>query len=118
MNKKLFALLLAFVSATAFAKLPPLNDEAKAKAEEAKAKTAHTGKVDAYLLCKSQDKWLPTCKRPTKPKPASLRPLHLVLTQVSLSTHHQRLRLLHPLRQHQRQPWQQHPPKQQRLLHR
>ena len=56
MNKALFALILAAVSATAFAKLPPLNDEAKAKAEEAKAKTAHTGKVDAYLLCKSQDK--------------------------------------------------------------
>ena len=56
MNKALFALILAAASATAFAKLPPLNDEAKAKAEEAKAKTAHTGKVDAYLLCKSQDK--------------------------------------------------------------
>ena len=56
MNKALFALILAAASATAFAKLPPLNDEAKAKAEEAKAKTAHTGKVDAYLLCKSQEK--------------------------------------------------------------
>ena len=56
MNKKLFALLLALVSATAFAKLPPLNDEAKAKADEAKAKTAHTAKADAYALCKSQDK--------------------------------------------------------------
>nr|WP_315262010.1 hypothetical protein [uncultured Limnohabitans sp.] len=56
MNKALFALILAAVSATAFAKLPPLNDEAKAKADEAKAKTAHTAKVEAYLLCKSQDK--------------------------------------------------------------
>ncbi len=56
MNKALFALLLAAVSATAFAKLPPLSDEAKAKADEAKAKTAHTAKADAYLLCKSQDK--------------------------------------------------------------
>lgn len=56
MNKALFALILAAVSATAFAKLPPLNDEAKAKAEEAKAQTAHTAKADAYLLCKSQDK--------------------------------------------------------------
>jgi hypothetical protein len=56
MNKALFALLLAVASATAFAKLPPLSDEAKAKADEGKAKTAHTGKVDAYLLCKSQDK--------------------------------------------------------------
>ncbi|BDU56453.1 MULTISPECIES: hypothetical protein [unclassified Limnohabitans] len=56
MNKALFALILAAVSATAFAKLPPLNDEAKAKADEAKAKTAHTAKAEAYLLCKSQDK--------------------------------------------------------------
>ncbi len=56
MNKALFALILAAVSATAFAKLPPLNDEAKAKADEAKAKTAHTAKANGYLLCKSQDK--------------------------------------------------------------
>jgi hypothetical protein len=56
MNKALFALTLACLSATAFAKLPPLNDEAKAKADEAKAKTAYTAKVDAYALCKSQDK--------------------------------------------------------------
>jgi hypothetical protein len=56
MNKTLFALLLAALSATAFAKLPPPSDEAKAKAEEAKAKTAHAGKVDGYALCKSQDK--------------------------------------------------------------
>jgi hypothetical protein len=38
------------------AKLPPPGDEAKAKAAEAAAKTAHNGKVDAYLLCKSMDK--------------------------------------------------------------
>jgi hypothetical protein len=56
MNKQLFALILAAVSATAMAKLPPPNDEAKAKAAEAAAKTAHAGKVDNYLLCKSQDK--------------------------------------------------------------
>lgn len=40
----------------ATAKLPPLGDEAKAKASEAAAKTAWAGKVDNYLLCKSQDK--------------------------------------------------------------
>jgi hypothetical protein len=38
------------------AKLPPPSDEAKAKAAEAAAKTAHNGKVDAYQLCKSMDK--------------------------------------------------------------
>lgn len=56
MNKALFALILAALSATAFAKLPAPTDEAKAKAAEAAAKTAHTGKTEAYLLCKSQDK--------------------------------------------------------------
>ena len=56
MNKALIAIALTVASAAALAKLPPLNDEAKAKAEEAKAKTAHTGKVDGFLLCKSQDK--------------------------------------------------------------
>lgn len=38
------------------AKLPALSDDAKAKAAEAAAKTAWSGKVDGYLLCKSQDK--------------------------------------------------------------
>ena len=38
------------------AKLPALSDEAKAKAAEAAAKTAWTGKVAGYELCKSQDK--------------------------------------------------------------
>ena len=38
------------------AKLPALSDEAKAKAAEAAAKAAWSGKVDAYLSCKSQDK--------------------------------------------------------------
>jgi hypothetical protein len=56
MNKAFLALILTAVSATALAKLPPPSEEAKAKADEAKAKTAHTAKVDAYLLCKSQDK--------------------------------------------------------------
>lgn len=56
MNKILFACLLTALGATAFAKLPAPSDEAKAKAAEAAAKTAHAGKVDGYLLCKSQDK--------------------------------------------------------------
>jgi len=57
MNKKHWiAVLLAGLSAAALAKLPPLSDEAKAKAAEAAAKTAWSGKVDGYLLCKSQDK--------------------------------------------------------------
>ena len=56
MHKLLSPLILALASTAALAKLPPPSDEAKAKAAEAAAKTAHTAKVDAYLLCKSQDK--------------------------------------------------------------
>ncbi len=55
MNKLLLLTLLVATS-TAFAKLPAPSDEAKAKSAEAAAKTAHAGKVDGYLLCKSQDK--------------------------------------------------------------
>ncbi|MEO5735184.1 MAG: hypothetical protein ABIN96_00260 [Rubrivivax sp.] len=40
----------------AIAKLPPPSDEAKAKASEAAAKTAWSGKVGAYQLCKTQDR--------------------------------------------------------------
>ncbi len=46
---------LAF-SALAAAKLPPLSPEAKAKADEAAAKTAWSGKVDAFKLCLAQDR--------------------------------------------------------------
>ena len=56
MNKSLIASMLLLGSACVFAKLPPLSDEAKAKAEETKAKAAHTAKAEAYDLCKSQDK--------------------------------------------------------------
>jgi hypothetical protein len=43
-------------TAGALAKLPPLSDEAKAKADEAKAKSAYGDKVAAYKLCQSMDK--------------------------------------------------------------
>ena len=56
MKKILIAFLMLSASAVCLAKLPPLSDEAKAKAAEAAAKTAWAGKVDALTLCKSQDK--------------------------------------------------------------
>jgi hypothetical protein len=49
------SLLLAF-SAQAKLPAPVLTDEAKAKAEETKAKTAWAGKVDSYKLCLSMDR--------------------------------------------------------------
>lgn len=59
MNKMIKTLctvaVLAVMSSAALAKLPAPSDEAKAKAEEAKAKTAWAGKVDAFKLCKAQD---------------------------------------------------------------
>ena len=58
MKKLLILSLLAAASAASLAKLPTpvLTDEAKAKAAETAAKTAWTGKAEAYQLCKSQDK--------------------------------------------------------------
>ena len=44
------------LSVSALAKLPAPSDAAKATAAEAAAKAAHGGKVEGYLLCKSQDK--------------------------------------------------------------
>lgn len=40
----------------AWAKLPPPSPEAKAKAEEAAAKSKWADKVSAYQLCEAQDK--------------------------------------------------------------
>ncbi len=47
---------LALGAGAAFAKLPPLSDDAKAKAAETAAKNAHNDKIAAYQLCKSMDK--------------------------------------------------------------
>lgn len=44
------------LAASAWAKLPALNDEAKAKAAEAAAKTAHGNQVANFQLCKSMDR--------------------------------------------------------------
>ena len=49
-------LLASLFSVSAMAKLPAPSDEAKAKAAEAAAKTAHGNKVADYQLCKSREK--------------------------------------------------------------
>jgi hypothetical protein len=55
--KKVFLLsVLLFAGFSVAAKLPPLSDEAKAKADEAKAKAAHGDKVAAFQLCNAQDR--------------------------------------------------------------
>jgi hypothetical protein len=52
----LSVLLLAASAALAKLPAPTLTDEAKAKAAEAAAKTAHGNKVANFQLCKSMDK--------------------------------------------------------------
>ena len=56
-GKLLAALALVLSAGLAHAKIPvpPMDDAAKAKAEETKAKAADAAKKDAELLAKSQD---------------------------------------------------------------
>jgi len=56
MNRVAGVIVLALSAGVAFAKLPPLSDEAKAKAAEAAVKSAHASKVAAYKLCLVEDK--------------------------------------------------------------
>ncbi len=52
----LMALVGMLAGPAAMAKLPAPSDEAKAKAAEAAAKTAHGGKIDGYKLCLAMDR--------------------------------------------------------------
>jgi hypothetical protein len=58
MNKNILFAAAALIASTAFAKLPTpvLTDEAKLKAAETAAKTAHGSKVADYQLCLSREK--------------------------------------------------------------
>jgi len=55
MRRVVGMIVLGLCAGAAMAKLPPLSDEAKAKAAEAAAKTAYGDKVAAYKLCQSMD---------------------------------------------------------------
>jgi hypothetical protein len=67
-------LLASCFSASVMAKLPAPSDEAKAKAAETAAKTAHGNKVADYQLCKSREKvaahYYKTAKASGKPTKA------------------------------------------------
>lgn len=52
----LLALLASLSAGSVLAKLPPLNDEAKAKAALASANTAYRDKVGLYKLCLAMDR--------------------------------------------------------------
>ena len=56
MKKTVLMIAALATGCVALAKLPAPSDEAKAKAAEAAAKTAHGDKVAAYQLCKSREK--------------------------------------------------------------
>ncbi|HUR90279.1 MAG TPA: hypothetical protein VMZ74_14415 [Ramlibacter sp.] len=79
MKKTLIALAAAGIAFCVAAKLPAPDDAAKAKAAEAAAKAAWQGKVDAYMLCKVQDKIAAKYgkhdgKQDAKATPASAKP--------------------------------------------
>jgi hypothetical protein len=50
------AMVAGLATNAVFAKLPALSDDAKAKAAEAAAKTAHGDKVAGFQLCKSMNR--------------------------------------------------------------
>ena len=56
MKKTLLVLSALAIGFSAAAKLPAPSEEAKAKAAEAGAKTAHGNKVADFQLCKSREK--------------------------------------------------------------
>lgn len=56
MRNILLALLSSAFAVVALAKLPPPSDDAKAKAAEAAAKTAHGNKAADFQLCRSMEK--------------------------------------------------------------
>ena len=58
MKRLIFVTLSTVLAASSWAKIPApvLSDEAKAKAAEATAKTAHGNKVADFQLCKSREK--------------------------------------------------------------
>ena len=72
MTKNTTLAIVLLLASSAWAKLPAPSDEAKAKAAEAAAKTAHANKVADYQLCKSREKVAAHYYKTTgKGKPAS-----------------------------------------------
>jgi soluble lytic murein transglycosylase-like protein len=74
MKKLLVTGVLAMACGVLLAKLPPPDDAAKAKAAETAAKAAWQAKVDAYQLCKAQDKVAAYTKTAAKSAPKEAKP--------------------------------------------
>lgn len=77
-NALIFSALLVGAVPLALAKLAPLDDAAKAKAAETAARAAWQGKVDAFQLCKVQDRvaatYRKTAGKDAKAAPAAAKP--------------------------------------------
>lgn len=71
MKTVLVSSVLATACVLAWAKLPPPDDAAKAKAAETAAKAAWQAKVGGYLLCKAQDKVVAHYMKTAAKKPAA-----------------------------------------------
>ena len=70
--KKIIALTFcSFVSAAAFAALPPLTPEAQEAATLAKAKTAYGDRMGAFQLCQAQNKVADRFRVAGTPAPAA-----------------------------------------------
>ena len=68
--------VLAMSCGLVYATLPPPDDAAKAKAAETTAKAAWQTKVDAYLLCKAQDRVVAAyMKTAAKAPPKEIKPV-------------------------------------------
>ena len=63
MTRLMLTAMALAVSGAAVAKLPPPDEAAKAKAAEAAAKSAWQAKVDAFQLCKAQDRVVAAYKK-------------------------------------------------------
>ena len=73
MRRIILASLAATLTvATAHAKLPPLSDEAKAKAAETAAKSAWSDKVGGYQLCQSMNRVAARYRKDQKDAPAAV----------------------------------------------
>jgi hypothetical protein len=74
MKTVLVSSALALACSLVLAKLPPPDDAAKAKAAETAAKAAWQAKVDAFQLCKVQDKVVAAYLRTAKASPKESKP--------------------------------------------
>ena len=75
-RSSLLALCAGGLCSVALAKLPAPTPEAAAKAAEAAAKAAWSGKVDNYKLCQAQDRVAAHYRKTAKDaKPAAVQPI-------------------------------------------